>query len=371
MSKHAFVTLDGLRGIAAAAIVIRHSPEFFLPLTPKGSSTLLFENYLAVDFFFMLSGFVLTHAYERKLLSGMTPMHFFTVRLIRLYPLYLLALAVAVATSLYDVLKGREPLIRSVINSVFAVAFVPSPISSFELFPLNAPAWSLFFELLANIALAMFIVHLTSRHLGYFLLTTALLLIMSVTFGLFGFDEPDNGAMAAGHFWGSFGAGVLRVSYSFFAGVVLCRIYQAKNFKFTINPIIILSILIIILSCHPSTWLRRPYDLLAVLVIFPFIIIIGASSTSGKHVSFLFSALGLASYAVYVLQVPILNILLIVCYKILGSDGVAHMPIYAGPAVVVFMFTLALACDYFYDVPIRRYLSNWLLLKRNPTADRL
>jgi peptidoglycan/LPS O-acetylase OafA/YrhL len=159
-----------------------------------------------------------------------------------------------------------------VINSTFAIDFLPSPISAFELFPLNAPAWSLFFELIANLSWAMLMVQLSSKQLGGFVLTTALLLIIAVTFGLFGFDQPDNGAMAAGHFWGSFGAGVLRVSYSFFAGVLLCRLWQVDGLKVTINPVIIALLLVIVLSYHSPTWLQRPYDLLAVLVIFPLLL---------------------------------------------------------------------------------------------------
>src|SRR5689334_22879226 len=97
-----FITLDGLRGLAAAAIATRHTYVFFEPITTYGripdvSGHLpqvgpLFESYLAVDFFFALSGFVLMHAYGRKLRDGMSMAHFMKIRLIRLYPLYLLAL---------------------------------------------------------------------------------------------------------------------------------------------------------------------------------------------------------------------------------------------------------------------------------------
>jgi len=72
LAKHDFVTLDGLRGVAAIAIVTRHSPAFWHSVTAYGSIPdaagrlpevrPLFESYLAVDFFFVLSGFVLMHA---------------------------------------------------------------------------------------------------------------------------------------------------------------------------------------------------------------------------------------------------------------------------------------------------------------------
>jgi peptidoglycan/LPS O-acetylase OafA/YrhL len=102
--RHSFVILDALRGVAAAAVVTVHAPLFFHSVATPGSvpdasghapmTGPLFEAYLAVDFFFLLSGFVLAHAYGEKLNDGMTSCQFMRCRLIRLYPLYLLALVI-------------------------------------------------------------------------------------------------------------------------------------------------------------------------------------------------------------------------------------------------------------------------------------
>jgi peptidoglycan/LPS O-acetylase OafA/YrhL len=109
--QRAFTTLDGLRGIAALAVLTRHAPEFFGAfsiyvaspetgeLTPVGP---FFESYLAVDFFFALSGFVLSHAYGKRLQNEMSALSFMAVRLVRLYPLYLLALAISVSFLVRD-----------------------------------------------------------------------------------------------------------------------------------------------------------------------------------------------------------------------------------------------------------------------------
>src|SRR4249920_3888776 len=97
----AFVVLDGLRGIAALAVLTRHAPDFFSsisiyvtsPISPVPFSVgPFFESYLAVDFFFVLSGFVLAHAYGDRLELGMSAQRFMTIRIVRLYPLYLLSL---------------------------------------------------------------------------------------------------------------------------------------------------------------------------------------------------------------------------------------------------------------------------------------
>jgi peptidoglycan/LPS O-acetylase OafA/YrhL len=63
--KHLFSALDAMRGIAAVSVVFYHAGiHSGLPLLPHA--------YLAVDLFFVLSGFVIAHAYEEKLHHGMT-----------------------------------------------------------------------------------------------------------------------------------------------------------------------------------------------------------------------------------------------------------------------------------------------------------
>jgi hypothetical protein len=98
--KREFTTLDGMRGIAALAVVTRHAPLYFESVSifvqsPMAKAPIavgpFFESYLAVDFFFALSGFVLAHAYGHRLATGMSPGRFMAIRLIRLYPLYVVA----------------------------------------------------------------------------------------------------------------------------------------------------------------------------------------------------------------------------------------------------------------------------------------
>jgi peptidoglycan/LPS O-acetylase OafA/YrhL len=113
-SKRTFVTLDGLRGIAALAIVARHAPVLFNSVSIYVQSdigkptALFFESYLAVDFFVALSGFVLAHAYGQRLRGGMPASEFMTVRLIRLYPLYLLALTITSVIAIRQMTKGKS-----------------------------------------------------------------------------------------------------------------------------------------------------------------------------------------------------------------------------------------------------------------------
>lgn len=80
LGDRTFVTLDALRGIAAIAVVTFHFHEYFFQYTNHG--------YLAVHFFYMLSGFVLSYAYQQRLDAGWKCAAFLKTRLIRLYPMF-------------------------------------------------------------------------------------------------------------------------------------------------------------------------------------------------------------------------------------------------------------------------------------------
>jgi peptidoglycan/LPS O-acetylase OafA/YrhL len=168
--KRTFVTLDGLRGVAAFAVLVRHTLTY----------NLLFESYLAVDFFFVLSGFVLEHAYGKRLRGEMSPAAFMKVRLIRLYPLYALALALSTVPTLTQYLHGNPPAPGVAIDYAAAILFLPTPASP-SLFPLVGPSWSLFFELVANGAFAIFWRRLGNRVLMAVVFGSALVLIAAAT----------------------------------------------------------------------------------------------------------------------------------------------------------------------------------------------
>src|SRR6185437_6209521 len=78
--RHAYATLDGLRGVAALAVVLYHYASDLI--APHG--------YLAVDLFFAMSGFVIASAYEAKLKDGLDVRGFLGIRAKRLAPLWML-----------------------------------------------------------------------------------------------------------------------------------------------------------------------------------------------------------------------------------------------------------------------------------------
>ena len=161
-TKHSFLALDGLRGVAAIAVMVYHFSPFL-------GAQLFPQAYLAVDFFFMLSGFVIAHAYDDRLLHGMGLGRFTLVRLVRLYPLYALGTVLGVA---YEVMRTAilhqshasiGLMARTLVAAIFFVPILHRRAALGGLYPFDPAAWSLFFELLVNVLYAMAIAHLTMR----------------------------------------------------------------------------------------------------------------------------------------------------------------------------------------------------------------
>jgi len=144
-----FAFLDGMRGIAALFILTRHTHAYW---------TFSFHrSYLAVDLFFILSGFVIAHAYDSKISTKRISVAGFTLsRIIRLYPIYFLSVIIAAAAMLSQAtffgVRPAASISNIALMILFTFAFLPShflPADS-HMFPLNYPYWSLFFELVAN-----------------------------------------------------------------------------------------------------------------------------------------------------------------------------------------------------------------------------
>ena len=368
-SQRDFVTLDGLRGIAALAVVTRHAPDFFQSISiliqpadltkPAISVGPFFESYLAVDFFFVLSGFVLAHSYGERLSAGMSSARFMILRYIRLYPLYFLGLLITSACVLEQFVSAKlspATFDFGCISFAFGLFMLPSPASGFVLFPLNSPTWSLFFELYANWCYALIGRHLRTGRLAVFVGSVAIGMFFAVNRGWLGFGSAEIGALDDGFEWQGVGAGLLRVLYSFFAGVLVFRIWKASHLRIDVHPIFIMGALVAVLAANPSKEYWVAFDLAATLIVFPGLVFVGASSVPSRPMARLFLCLGAASYGVYVLQVPIYEVL--VGY-LRGTGGEMHW-IWA-PLFVTVVLSLAAVADKYIDKPIRTALSRLLL----------
>ena len=146
--RRVFATLDGLRGVAAVFVAMRHI-AFFKALNIHG-------GYMAVDLFFVLSGFVIAHAYERRFERGLTAGRFLASRYLRLWPVYALGAVLGLIAAAAHALPGRDNLTGAEVlrTAPFALAMLPGPHIKPMLYPVNSVAWSLALELLINAAYA-------------------------------------------------------------------------------------------------------------------------------------------------------------------------------------------------------------------------
>jgi peptidoglycan/LPS O-acetylase OafA/YrhL len=339
-----FLTLDGLRGIAAFAVILDHVSSATLQAWFPG-------RYLAVDFFFVLSGFVLAHAYGGRLEVGMSPWAFMRVRLIRLYPLYLLGLALGLILPILAVLRGWDgpgSLSEIAVVGAFAVAFLPSPPiygwTGQHLYPFNGPAWSLFFELVANLVYG-----LVARFLTWKVFAIALPIVAA----LVAFTVMRSDTVGPGWLWPHFDAGLARVLYCFFAGVMIYRLRSVIRLPAIPAWTAVVALLAIFAVPAVGEW-RKAYDAFAAIALMPLLVMFASGAKVNGAVARACATLGLLSYGVYALHVPVMTLINFG----LGAAGVT-LP-YGFMLVLLVAGVSALAAwvaHHVYDMPVRRWLS--------------
>jgi len=338
-------TLDAMRGVAAFAVAAFHA-------------TLLNNNpqspYLAVDFFFVLSGFVIAHAYDARLGGGMTAKEFIGRRLIRLYPLYALGLGLGLAVALVEIALGfgQHPLGVVFLQFICGLLFLPYPSPDPEalIVPLNGPYWSLILEMQINIAFAVAFAWLSLRVVGVVAAASGLA-IVGITYML--------GTLETGFLLPDYFDGVARVGFSFSAGVLLNRLRHRISLP-KIHWSIVLTITAALLIVPKPAEVRWIYDCVCVIVLFPLLILAGTQSEpSSPRLLRLFLLAGGASYALYAIHTPILH------FGHLLGDTNPELPY-----KLLMLPFLALACsaaiaaDLLYDRPVRRSISARLAKRR-------
>jgi peptidoglycan/LPS O-acetylase OafA/YrhL len=215
-SKQHFEILDGLRGVAALAIVIFHFMEW---VYTDSSKNFIGHGFLAVDFFFCLSGFVIGYAYDNRI-GNMGILAFFKRRLIRLHPLVILGAVMGLIAFLFDpfeIFPETVSIGKLVLVFFGSILLIPNPLVEerfFNNFPLNAPAWSLFWEYVANIFYAFILCRI--RRISLVVLT----ILAAAGLCYVGYRAGNLlGGWSKDNFWD----GGARVAYSFLAGLLIYR----------------------------------------------------------------------------------------------------------------------------------------------------
>lgn len=347
--KRHFIALDGLRGVAALAVVFLHFGEAF----PRFAFSS--QSQLAVDFFFMLSGFVIGYAYEEKLQGGMGFGRFAAIRLVRLYPMVFLGVILCVVSRFVDGAAGAST--ASVLGAaMFALLMLPTPRSSAKpvsAFPLNGPLWSLTFELISNFVYAAVVKRLTTPILTVFAIVMAAGLIWTAC----AVGQLDFGMAWSRTSW----LGLVRVFCPFTIGLLLYRV--AGHFRPKSNLLSVAAVLLLALVLWLPVTNGRFYDLVAVLVVFPVIVLLAMRSPDDGPLRRIWAWLGGISYPVYAINQPFFRIAAATVQhaRLTGSAEVA-----IEIASLIFCIGFAVLALQLYDAPVRSWLSQRFLRRSRP-----
>jgi peptidoglycan/LPS O-acetylase OafA/YrhL len=336
-------TLDAMRGIAAILVVLYHLSDVAFRVAPGG--------YLAVDFFFALSGFVLAKAYSQPLGRGLTTKNFMIKRAIRLYPLFVIGLGFALIKAASQIVVGDDNALDaiSVVGSlVTETLMLPSPFGGEDLFPLNGPAWSLFFELVINLALALWLVQMRPLGLKLVMLTAGIFVVLAAF---------DHGSLNVGWNWSTSWAGLARVTFAFTAGVILYRmkVSPVLETKASVVPVIVLIGLLILPIARD--W-RPLFDSIAALLIAPALLRLGLVLQPPRVLRRSCEFLGDVSYPVYAIHFPLLFI------AGFGARKLDIAPILWVPIFIIGLVVFAWLLGRYVDVPMRSFLTSNLLPRR-------
>lgn len=333
--RREYIALNGIRGIAAICVMLYHASQMIGHLTPRG--------YLAVDLFFVLSGFVIAHAYDDRLEAGMTVRSFLLIRLIRFWPLYAAGLGLGILVEIMLIATHNHyalPPLLLLLIAAAAVLFLPTPLGrrADNLFPINVPSWSLFFELMVNVTYAVF-----RPRLG----RTTLIVLTAAAAVAFVMLTRSARIEHMGVRSTTFVAGCVRTILSFSIGTLIYRVRP------TVPSVPTLSLLLIVALLLSCPWGGLPYELAFILFLSPTLVIFGIVAKPQRRVATLAQWLGAISFPLYAIHRPLLIL----------ADAAGHRlslpPAFAGGLGVIISILIAHVAKH-VDDKVRRRLALWL-----------
>jgi len=352
--------LDGLRGVAAISVMLFHYTQDSFPRNTD----------MAVDLFFILSGFVIAHSYGSRLQNSMSVLDYTGRRLIRLYPMYIAGIIIGIPV-LFLVTKAGlanySP--KSILGNIFLNCFFLPDFNgrtvlelngtthfTGELFPLNPPSWSLFFELVASLTFP-FLFKL-KRHAMISLIISCYAVLMLISLAEMFINHESAIGLAQGWNRESFLGGFPRVFYGFSFGILIYSSInneqlgklRASAERLIRHPYTLYLLLLIVLALPMK--LKGLYPALILAVVAPSLVFFGSAircdgETSAKVAKFL----GWISYPIYCLHLPIGRAVFLISSRLHYSRSLAAAISIAATFVVSVILTK------FYEEPVRTYLS--------------
>jgi peptidoglycan/LPS O-acetylase OafA/YrhL len=359
-SKPHYEILDGLRGIAAIMVLGFHVLEAYYVTSSDGKFyQVLNHAYLAVDFFFVLSGFVIGYAYDGRW-NSMSVFSFMKRRIFRLHPMVIFGTLLGIvlfyfgASEVFPLIRDI-PLWRVLLYAVLGILMIPTPPCADirgwqEMYTLDAPAWTLGFEYFANILYALFVRNFSKTMLSI-LVTVAACVTLHLTVVQ---GDVIGGWTLDTH---NMHVGFTRLMYPFFAGLLLYRLGKVIRVPhaFMWCSLLLVAVLVVPrIGGTESPWMNGIYEAAVILAVFPLIVAMGAGGKiKGKHVSRSCKLLGDISYPVYLVNYPL-------CYvhtAWVSDKGYTFAEAgWVSAAVFVATLLISYAAMKWYDIPVRNKL---------------
>ncbi|MEI3531278.1 MAG: acyltransferase [Bacteroidaceae bacterium] len=380
-SKPRYAILDGLRGVAALVVILFHGFESYIPFF---GTQHINHGYLAVDFFFVLSGFVIGYAYDDRW-DRMSTWSFFKRRLIRLHPMVVAGTLFGAClfffgeSDYFSLIGGTEPW-KFFLCIVLGLLMIPAgtglDIRGWgETNSLNGPNWSLTFEYIGNILYAFVLRRLPTVVLGMLCVASAFLTMnLALGWDVFGFFAQPKYDVIGG--WSitpdQMYVGFSRLLYPFLCGLLISRLLPKFITKENPSgsPLGIrggfwwASLLLVVLFAVPqiggkSCVADGLYQVFAIVVMFPVIVLIGAGSkTTDKRSAKWCETLGNLSYPLYITHFPLMYMQMAWVSSHKDSPVWHHVVLNLG--ILLVAIGIAWAFLKLYDEPVRAWLKKKL-----------
>ena len=367
MNRPRYDILDGLRGVAAVMVLLYHvfndAKSFFVWPAPVYE---FYHGFLGVDFFFILSGFVMGYAYDLRLEDrSLTLGGFIKRRLIRLHPMVVMGVILGLIAFLIQGCTkwdGTEVSLQAVMwATLLGLFLIPSPLGmdvrgNTEAFPLNGPHWSLFFEYIGSLLYGILLHRLPTKWLRVW-----------VACGIFSIAAyallQEGGGVAYG--WSSepmnLLGGALRMLYAYPMGLLMARMFRQRKPEPLQGPVFLFcSLALVVLLGLPLFGGKESetiYQLVCLFSFFPGIIWIGARGMVSGRQQRAVSFLGRLSYPLYATHFPLIYLYITwVARDDAPYQGYIH-PWLLIIITLVASVLIATLCLLFYDEPLRKWLS--------------
>lgn len=380
-SKPRYEVLDGLRGIAAIIVVIFHLFETYSWGIPE--EQIINHGYLAVDFFYVLSGFVIGYAYDDRW-DKMSLWDFYKRRLIRLHPMVVAGTLVGVCyfflqeCQMMQNIKNSDPVVFFV-TIIMSLFMIPTP-RNFDVRGMhesngfNSPTWTLHYEYLSNIIYSLIIRRLNTIIISIITVLSSFLTVnLTLNLDIFGIlkeREERKYTVVGGWEISSCDVyiGFARLFYPFFCGYLISRLKVSIKIPFSFW---ICSILLSVSLCFPRVGGKKGifnglYETIIIIIVFPLIILLGAGSTESNEIILrICKFLGEFSYPLYITHYSII-------YWNMGwaeyhkenSSMFNIIGVSIGSFFIMMFNTYAII--KLYDEPVRKWLTKKYLVKKVP-----